>query len=189
MSKTEWRIASRERQCCRCERVFADGDPLFSALQFATDTLERVDFCSPCFEERDEGQDLFWWRTRHAESSRGMQVDFDMLLQVIASLDDAKDDERLDLRFLLALLLVRHRRLRLVGVSGSGAKERLRLRKPRTKKEFLVAVRDLSSERRQRLIDKLSGLLDPTIDSSAQDLLADRPPDADETEVGEAPEQ
>ena len=78
-------------------------------------------------------------------------------------LEEDVRDGALDFRFLVALLLVRHRKLKLASVTKKGKKEFLELRKPRAKKTFPVQVRELEEEQRARLSQILSGLMDPSV--------------------------
>ena len=99
-------------------------------------------------------------------------MDFELVLALFEKLGEQKKAGVLDLRFLLALLLVRHRKLRLTGVRVRGEREFLQLRKPRTKKDYEAEVRELESERRARLTAALSELMDPTAEAGGMgDLL------------------
>ena len=77
----------------------------------------------------------------------------------------------MDLRFLLGLLMVRHRKLRLVGVRSRGKNEWLQLRKPRTQNVHEVQTRELEPEQRQKLTAALGELMDPTVEGGLGDLL------------------
>ena len=139
-----------------------DGETLFSLLSWQEEELQRGDQCSACFEEKDLPSVLYWWRTKHSTGKTVLRLDLDSLLALFASLEGEVDESKSDFRFLLALLLVRHRKLRLTRVLKRGAREFLELRKVRTKKVFEVEVRTLSEERRASMSSALSGLMDPT---------------------------
>ena len=101
-----------------------------------------------------------------------LRVDFDLLLHAMARLaEDAREDGR-DLAFLLALLLVRYRKLRLVRVEKRRGREVMVMRKVRTTREFPVETRDLSEDRRQALSATLAGLLDPTQEGGLEEMMA-----------------
>ncbi|MAW61090.1 MAG: hypothetical protein CMJ94_09655 [Planctomycetes bacterium] len=169
----DWSFRSRQGLCAACGRGFVEGEAVFSMLRLIEDELQRGDLCSNCFDRRDEASDLIWWRTAHQEKKGGLRMDFDLVLSLFDKLGEQKKDGVLDLRFLLALLLVRHRKLRLTGVRVRGKREYLQLRKPRTKKEYEAEVRELEAERRARLTTALGELMDPTADGGGMgDLLA-----------------
>lgn len=157
-----WTYAKRQLCCSDCERTFQEGEEVYSMMRIVEDELQRVDLCRTSFDDRDISQDVVYWRTSHREKGGPMKVDFDMLLAVLEKLADDQRDERLDLRYLLTLLLVRHRKLRLERVESKKGVEFLILRKVRTKTTFKVASRELEEERRKKLSAVLAGLLDPT---------------------------
>jgi len=159
---SSWSIHRRDAQCAACERAFVEGEALFSMLRIDGEELQRGDLCSECFDRRDEAQDLIWWRTAHREKKGGMKLDFELVLSLFDKLGERKEEGVRDLRFLLALLLVRHRKLRLTGVRVRGKREFLQLRKPRTRKDYEAEVRELEEQRRLQLTGMLSELMDPT---------------------------
>ena len=161
---SKWQIKRSNGACGKCERSFVVNETLFSLLRLSADTVERGDLCSACFEQTETDDSLFWWRTRPAEKASGLKLDLDVLLSLLAGMEDEKNPAKLDFRFLLALLLVRHRKLRLVTVLKRGSKELLSLRKVRTKIDFEVEVRELDEQRRDKLSRALSSLMDPTLE-------------------------
>ncbi len=158
-----WNYQTRKGGCGACDRSFVEGETLFSLLSMGEESLERGDLCSSCFESHDQANDLYWWRTQHSEKRGGLKLDLDALLALVMRLEEDVRDGALDFRFLVALLLVRHRKLKLASVTKKGKKEFLELRKPRAKKTFPVQVRELEEEQRARLSQILSGLMDPSV--------------------------
>lgn len=168
----DWRLQRPLEACAGCAARFAADEDLFSLLRFDGGDLQRRDLCRACFDARDPAQDVIWWRTRASRRAAALRVDFDLLLTAMARLAEDARPERRDLAFLLALLLVRHRRLRLLRVEKRRGREMLILRKVRTTREFPVETRDLSEEQRQRLSAGLAELLDPTQEGGLDGLLA-----------------
>lgn len=161
MSST-WNFRKRDATCSDCSRSFQEGEEVYSLLRLAEEELQRVDACRACFDQRDASQDVVFWRTTHSEKKGAMMVDFDLLLAAMEGLASDAREDRKDLCYLLALLLVRHRKLRLERVEMRGAKEFLILRKVRSQNRFPVESRELESGRRQKLTAVLADLLDPT---------------------------
>ncbi|MDP7062004.1 MAG: hypothetical protein QF489_03605 [Planctomycetota bacterium] len=157
-----WTYAKRQLCCSDCERTFQEGEEVYSMMRIVEGELQRVDLCRSSFDDRDVSQDVVYWRTSHSDKGGAMKVDFDMLLAVLEKLADDSREERLDLRYLLTLLLVRHRKLRLERVESRKGVEFLILRKVRTKTTFKVESRELEEGRRKKLSAVLAGLLDPT---------------------------
>ncbi|KAA3608142.1 MAG: hypothetical protein DWQ01_13800 [Planctomycetota bacterium] len=167
-----WKFSRRQGACAHCEQDFVEGQTVFSLLRFSDEALQRGDLCSDCFDQREAEKDLFFWRTTHQEAkNRSIQVDFDVLLMAVQKLRQDPRDLARDLCFLMALLLVRHRRLRFLSVSRKQGKEFLHLRKVRTQKVFAVEVRELDEDRRQRLSRALTDVLDPTREQNWESLL------------------
>jgi hypothetical protein len=163
-----WTYAKRQLCCNDCERTFQEGEEVYSLLRIVESELQRVDLCRASFDDRDPEQDVVYWRTSHHAKGGAMRVDFDMLLAVLEKLEGDDRPERLDLRYLLTLLLVRHRKLRLERVETRKGKELLVLRKVRFKTTFKVESRELEDERRKKLSAILAGLMDPTSEAGLE---------------------
>ena len=167
----DWALHRRQGACAACQRGFAEGEAVFSMLRADGEELQRGDLCAECFDRRDQAQDLIWWRTTHRDKRGGVRIDFDLVLALFEKLAERPGEGLRDLRFLLALLLVRHRKLRLTGVRVRGKREFLQLRKPRTRREHEAEVRDLDPERRAELTRVLGELMDPTAEGGLAELL------------------
>ncbi|MBC8406184.1 MAG: hypothetical protein H8E15_13245 [Planctomycetes bacterium] len=167
----DWKFHRRQGLCANCGGEFTVGETVFSLLQLEAEDLLRGDLCSGCFDRREIEHDLVWWRTQHAEAKGGLKLDFDAIFGLFQSLEKRAGDAALDLRFLLGLLMVRHRKLRLVGVRSRGKSEWLQLRKPRTQIVHEVQTRELEPEQRQKLTATLGELMDPTVEGGLGDLL------------------
>jgi hypothetical protein len=150
----EWRIHRREARCGRCERTFTEGEAIFSLLFFDAQGLRREDRCQPCFEGASPGSEtettqLVFWRTRHDPDRRTrFAVDFEAIEELFLALDGRAEGRLPELRYLLTLLLLRKKRLKLVGVRRHGADETLCVRRPRRAESSRCACS--SSMRRAR---------------------------------------
>jgi hypothetical protein len=162
----DWQYSRREQNCGDCEHVFADGEDVFSMLRMVEEGLQRADLCRACFECRDELADVAYWRTTQHDKRQALRLDFDMLLTLLEGLLQDDRDDRKDLCYLLSLLLVRHRKLRLERVQMKGEQEVMLLRRTRSKKTFAVESREMSEEKRADLSQQLAELVDPTKDSN-----------------------
>jgi hypothetical protein len=169
----DWDYIRRQGLCSACGHEFVDNESVFSMLRLEAEELQRGDLCSKCFDSRDQASDLVWWRTCHLDSRSGLKLDIEAILALFQKLEEVASATAGDLRFLLALLLVRHRRLRLIGVRMRGQREFLQLRKVRTKDLFEAEVRELEPERREKLTRALAELMDPTQEGGLADLLVE----------------
>jgi len=159
-----WSFRKRDATCSDCTRTFQEGEDVYSLLRLVEEDLQRVDACRSCFDQRDSSQDVVYWRTSQREKGAAMKMDFDLLLAAMEGMATDEREERRDLCYLLALLLVRHRKLRLERVEMRGSKEFLILRKVRSQNRFPVESRELEPARRQKLTSILAQLMDPTQD-------------------------
>lgn len=177
---SDWKIRRKHEGCSRCQRAFAEGEAHFSVLLLAAELLEREDLCGACFQDRrrdPEAEELIWWRTRRpADRRRGLAVDFDTVEQLFHGLEPRPETRLQELRYLLCLLLMRKRRLKLARVVREAGGEVLRLRRPRRQEEIAVRVFDLGAERLAELRADLEGLFEG---ASAEDLLAEGAAGAD----------
>lgn len=83
--------------------------------------LERLDFAAEEWDSQPRDQELVsrmlcWWRTRVPESDepRRAFVDETVLLDLFERLEDDGDEQRQAFRFVLGLILLRRRKLRMI---------------------------------------------------------------------------
>lgn len=84
--------------------------------------LERLDYTVEAWEGTSRDPELAermlcWWRTTvpEADAPRKMFVDDTVLLDLFERLEEDEDDQRKAFRFVLGLILLRRRKLRMVG--------------------------------------------------------------------------
>ncbi len=164
---TEWKIHRRDERCARCERVFEHEERHFSILLLGDEGFSREDRCTGCFE-RDGAQpnDLVFWRTRHRSAGRrGLAIDFESIEHLFFALQgravEGPEREKLaELCYLLALLLLRKKRLKLVRIRREPGGECLVVRRPRRTEEHEIAVFDLTPERAESLRGELEKIFE-----------------------------
>ena len=172
----DWKLSKRTNACTACDGTFEDGDAYFSLLLMDEAGFGRADRCQTCFSSRSEEEALktpIWWRTRFFEErKKSLAVDFEAVEGLFLALD-GQDDERLsELRYLLSLLLMRKRRLKLVKVRRRGESEAMVVRRPRRQEAFEVEVFDLTPERMDALRLELERIVEG---AGAEDILAGPP--------------
>ena len=167
---SDWRIRRREERCERCERAFLEGEGIFSLLFVEDAHLRREDACPACFEKKSAAGELVFWRTRHRQGrSRSLAVDFEAIEELFLALGGRDEERLLELRYLLALLLLRKKRLKLAGMRRHEGKSAMIVARPRREEALEVAVFELSGERIQALRDELGRIFDG---EGTEDLLA-----------------
>jgi hypothetical protein len=161
----EWKIARRRDRCSLCETAFQEGAKHVSTLRFQGGSLAREDLCPACFERREPGQDLFFWYTRERSGPRGLALDLPTLEQLFLRLEGNAEPRIEELRYVLALLLMRKRRLKLVRVVRD-PRETMLVRRPRRDEAWRVPVCDFDAAR----MDALKVDLIAIFDGSPEDL-------------------
>jgi hypothetical protein len=188
---SDWRIHRREERCARCEHPFEEGEPIFSLLFIDADRLRREDHCPRCFQGPDSvaasaGQ-LIFWRTRHAHDKKArFAVDFEAIEELFLSLEGRREGRLQELRYLLSLLLLRKKRLKLVGVRRNPDGETLCVRRPRRAEEHEVQVFELDTERALALKAELAKVFEGAGVESLSTTPAPTSADSRGTTVAEA---
>jgi hypothetical protein len=160
----DWKIHRREERCACCEAPFREGEHHFSILLFGAAGFEREDRCPICFAGGEASGELVFWRTEHRpRERRGLALDFDSIERLFLALAGRGEECLAELGYLLALLLLRKKRLKLVRVVRLEAGERLVVRQPRRTEELQVPVFDLSPERAEELRRDLERVFDGEI--------------------------
>jgi hypothetical protein len=144
---SEWRFQRRQSGCRACAKAFEEGERHASVLRVAGETVEREDVCSTCHAERDGAGLVFYWFTRHRTDRRKLQLDLATLEQLFVQLEGRAERGIREMRYVLCLLLMRKRRLKLERVQRGADGESMLVRRPRRKEGFEVFVFDFSPDR------------------------------------------
>jgi hypothetical protein len=156
----DWKIHRREELCVACGRAFSEGEAFFSLLLLSPEDLRREDRCRECFDGAPTGGAVFWRTRRRPERRSRLSVDFDAIEELFLALEGRPEERLREIRYLLALLLLRKKRLKLVGVRRHDAGETMCLRRPRRAEEFEVLVHELDAERARALKTGLARLFE-----------------------------
>jgi hypothetical protein len=162
----EYKVETSSRQCSRCDRRFAVGDEYYSAVTETAeeDRLARCDFCPACWAPADAY--FSFWKTRVPEPKEEPAgprfIDLERLLAVFERLADAEDPQGQRFRYVLALVLMRKRRLRLVSSRRLAGRrgEELTLRQVGLDREHTVTSPGLSEEEILSVAGRLREILD-----------------------------
>jgi len=110
---SEWEINKPLGQCHGTERKIEYGEEYFAALVETEEGLQRQDFCADYWESQKP--DVFcYWKTRLPEPGQKKQlfVDDQMLMAFFERLEKETEPEKINFRFVLALILMRKRILK-----------------------------------------------------------------------------
>ncbi len=198
----QWKIRRRQGECSACDHVFADGERHASVLRVDGEELQRGDLCDTCWKAHDGEEDLIWWFTRHeVDKKRTVALDLATMERLFLELEGKGGPALQEVRYLLCLLLMRKRRLKLERVKRAKDGELLIMRRPRRKELHEVQVFDFDAERMDELRGRLQEVLEgASFDeedggSSTDEAAERRPAGAGEAEAsgdasgdGDAPE-
>ena len=157
---SDWKIRRLRGECAKCERAFeTDGERLLTQVRFVDEELVREDFHPECWEEPADA--IYWWATRReVKGKKTLALDFELIERLFFQLEERSEDKIRELRYLLCLMLMRKRRLKLVKVQRGSDGEAMLVRRPRRKEEWRVFVYDFDPERLDVLRGELATLLD-----------------------------
>ena len=157
---SDWKIRRLRGECAKCERAFeTDGERLLTQVRFVDEELVREDFHPECWEEPSDA--IYWWATRReVQGKKTLALDFELIERLFFQLEERSEDKIRELRYLLCLMLMRKRRLKLVKVQRGPEGEAMLVRRPRRKEECRVFVYDFDPERLDVLRGELATLLD-----------------------------
>ena len=125
----DWEIKRPLGECCGSGRRIESGQEYFGALVETEQGLERRDF-SVEFWESDKPSVFCYWKSKLAtpEQKKSLFVDDEMLMAFFQRLATETDPDKVNFRFVLALVLMRKRRLKYDGTKADGDREIWRLR-------------------------------------------------------------
>ena len=157
----EWEIEKPLGQCYGTGRKIEYGEEYFAALVETDEGLQRRDFYAEYWQ--DKKPDVFcYWKTKlpHPDQKKQIFVDDEMLTAFFERLEQETEQEKINFRFVLALILMRKRRLKYDSSKTEDGKEIWRLRVVGGDKQF-VEVKNpyLNEEQIEQLSSQLSQIL------------------------------
>jgi hypothetical protein len=161
-----WKIGRRAGACGACARAFEEGGLVYSSI-FLEDVpgaeapaVRRVDRCGLCHPRRERQDHEFHWRTRFHAEPRKPRLDLVALAEVFRQLVARQDPRFVDFLYLVTLMMLRHRKLRVVKTRTDETRDYLCVAFPRTKNTLDVEVVDLNPERMEVLRRQLLALFE-----------------------------
>jgi hypothetical protein len=126
---SDWTIHRPQGQCCATGQKIEVGQEYYAALVETEQGFERRDF-SVEYWEKERPQVFCFWKTRLPEPNqkRPLFIDDTMLIAFFERLSSEAGPERVAFRFVLALILMRRRRLKYEATVVSDGVEVWRLR-------------------------------------------------------------
>jgi hypothetical protein len=157
--RMDFEVQRCTRRCAASGRPLNEGEEFYSALVAEGAEVRRYDYSIEAWTGAPE-RSLGWWKSRMPErdAKKTQLAPGEVLLQLFAELDRAV--EKQDMRYVLSLLLVRRRVLRLEDTECDEAgNEVLVLYSPRDETTHRVAVVMPGNERTVEIQRELERLL------------------------------
>lgn len=154
----DYEIQRCTRRCAATNRELADGETVYSLVRREGAELIREDYSAAAWTGPPE-HSLGWWKARipSRTDNRAKLAPSDVLLKLFRDLEDVPSKQ--DMRYVLALLLVRRRLLRLEEQASTRPAHELHLFCPRDETQHFVAVAPPDGGRIEEIQNELAGLL------------------------------
>ena len=136
----EWEIDKPVGNCFGTGRKIDYGEEYYGALVETEQGLVRRDYCADYFQSQ-KPQVFCFWKTKLPQpgQKKAQFIDDDMLMAFFNRLEQETEQEKINFRFVLALILMRKRRLKYDSSDVQGDTETWRLRITGDK-EFVTVV-------------------------------------------------
>ncbi len=161
MSLTDaWKIPTASRACAACQAALQTGDQVTTAIRWLPEGPERRDLCEACGRAAENLAEAYYWRRRlPACEARRPVVDYALLRELFLRMLQRGDEIYRRLSYLVALVLVRKRYLRLHGFDVRHGREVMVVSRGAGQPGFDVPAPFLSAEDMLAVREHLSRLL------------------------------
>lgn len=163
----DWEIVRSTGKCAVTGRDFAEGEAYYAVLLDSPDGFVRKDIALDAWSGPPE-QTFCYWRARVPVRDRKrspLSVDQAMLVHLFNRLEDEESPRKQQFRFVLALLLMRKRRLKLDKTIQEGSEEYWILRLTEDQSEHRVLNPRLTDEEVDRLSAQLTAVLNGEVEA------------------------
>ena len=119
----EGKIITSHLTCSATARVLEPGEVFFSALVVKDGLFQRLDFSADAWATHDQAPFISWWRQKVPQPGnerKPFRLNAATLGQIFANLKDARTRSQQCLAYVVALALVRARKLQFVEIRNEG---------------------------------------------------------------------
>jgi hypothetical protein len=156
----QWEIDKPLGQCYGTGKRIEYGQEYYGALVETDQGLQRRDFCAE-YWEKEKPNVFCYWKTRlpYPDQKKQIFVDEEMLMAFFERLGREAEQEKINFRFVLALVLMRKRRLKYDSSIMEADKEIWRLRFAGDKQTVDVTNPHLDDEQIEQLSAQIGQIL------------------------------
>ena len=143
----DYQLQPNSRRCHVTGRELEPGEPYYSVLLDQDGQIVRREYSREAWQSPPENVFSYWvGHVPEPDSEKRPPPDDDFLLECFQRLQQDQDVSRQHFRYVLALLLMRRKRLKFEGMQRVNDQECLRLSDVQNKEQYLVPDPDLSEE-------------------------------------------
>lgn len=157
----EWEISRTSGQCSGTGESIEPGCEYFAALVQTEEGLTRRDF-SANYWDNSKPEVYCYWKTKQPDPDQKKQIFIDdaMLMSFFERLEEETDQEKINFRFVLTLILMRKRKLKYDSSQDRSGKDIWRLRIVGGDKGFVeVENPELTEEQVEQLSSQVGEIL------------------------------
>ena len=157
----EWEIKRSSNGCILCNKAFLEEEEYYSALFDESNIFIRKDFCTLCWDKGKEEGLFSFWKTKVPKNDKSPQpvINMDVLLDVFKRLEGNVETNQRNLRYVLALYLIRKRVFKLKSLKKQDKEESIVLYYPKEDREFNVLNLNLKEEEVEAITAEMYQLL------------------------------
>lgn len=124
----DWEIDRATSHCVKCEKQFQEEQEYFSCLLDEQGRFVRRDFCPECWDGTAEA--FSFWKTRvpPKDEPKKIFLDDSVLVDFFQRLQDEEAADRVQFRYIVALMLMRKKILKFQDIAHEGGQEFLVLK-------------------------------------------------------------
>ncbi len=156
----EWTIDKPLGQCFGTGRKIQPGEEYFAALVQTEQGFQRRDFSAECWLQ-SKPEAYCYWKTKlpHPDQKKQIFVDDDVLMTFFDRLAIESEADKINFRFVLALVLMRRRRLKYEAARTENGREIWRLHITGSQDSVEVVNPNLGEEQIQQLSSQIGQIL------------------------------
>lgn len=159
MIQTEWKLGRTNERCAKCGHEFGEGETYVSALfELESSDFRRGGYCEGCYPP-EEGAPYSFWRSKRLAPIRSKKLNWEQVKELFLRFVGSAESADREVAYLLALLLMRKKRLRLKETRTEGDTRVLFLESPAGEGPFPVVDPIISPERLEALDREIRDLL------------------------------
>ncbi len=153
---TPYQIQPNARRCSSSGRELRPGERYFSVLTEEAGRFVRRDYAADAWQGAPPDAFSFWaGKIPAPDARRRPPIDDELLMDCLGRLEGQEEPGRVNFRYVVGLLLMRKRRLRLENTAREDGTEVLYLRCPRTGTRYRVTNPALTDEETAAVQDEV----------------------------------